>query len=207
MKTLASTVMALTLALLLVAPAPASGERDDMVIKTFELTLNGDVPEDRAFAVFYSTDVTNVGGEPTDYILFCDGTQNDRADARQVVSREDCVGNGEVYRAHVQFERGTQLVYFFIVAVEGTDKFETFHTNVPSRDSEPETLNADTINRAWYTFGADDDQQMPGMPAAGAGGMSGRGILLAAPKLMLTLLITAGCAVLGRRRWFARSAH
>ena len=211
MKTLASTIMALTLALLLVAPVLAGGEHDDMVTKTFELTLNGDIPENRAFAVFYSTDVTDVGGEPTDYILFCGGMQSDRADARQVVSREDCAGDGEVYRAQVEFERGAQLVYFYIVAVEGTEEggeqFEIFHTNVPTRESEPELLSADTTNRASYTFGAGDDKQVPGMPVAGAGGLSGSGTSSVAPELTLTLLVTAGCAVLGRRWWSARSTQ
>ncbi len=207
MKTLASTLVALTLALILAVPVLAGGEQGDTVTKTFELTLHGDVPEDRVFAAYYSTDVTNVGGEPTDYILFCGGTESERAGARQVVSQEDCAGAGEVYRAQVEFERGAQLVYFFIVAVEGTENFEIFHTNVPTRDSKPELLSTDTTNRAWYKFGAGDDQQVPGMPATGAGAMSGSGLPWTGHELVLTLLAAAGCAVLGRRRWSARSAR
>ncbi len=61
MKTLASILLALTLALVLTIPALAGGEQDDMVTKTFELTINGEVddPEDRVFAVtyFYSPDL------------------------------------------------------------------------------------------------------------------------------------------------------
>jgi hypothetical protein len=207
MKTIASMLTVLMLALLLAVPASAAGDvQGETVTKTFELTLHGRVPQDRAFAAYYSTDVTNVGGEPTDYILFCGGTESDRAGARQVVSQEDCAGDGRVYRARVEFERGARLVYFFIVAVEGTDNFEIFHTNVPSRESKPELLSADTTSRAWYRFGAGNDQQVPGMPATGAGGMSGAGVPLAENGLVLTLLVVAGCAALGMRRWSARSA-
>ncbi len=62
MKILAPTLMALTLALALAVPALAGGEQGDMVTKTFELTINGEVdnPEDRVFAVtyFYSPDLS-----------------------------------------------------------------------------------------------------------------------------------------------------
>lgn len=208
MKTLASMFTALMLAVLLAVPANAAGDvQGETVTKTFELTLHGPVPQDRVFAAYYSTDVTNVGGEPTDYILFCGGTESERAGARQVVSREDCTGDGAIYRAQVEFERGTQLVYFFIVAVEGTENFEIFHTNVPSRDSQPELLSTDTSNTAWYSFGAGDDQQIPDMPATGAGGMTGSELPSAGHELVLTLIAAAGCSALGRRWSSARSAH
>lgn len=208
MKTLTSMFTVLMLALLLAVPASADGDaQDETVTKTFELTLHGHVPQDRAFAAYYSTDVTDVGGEPTAHILFCGGTQSERAGARQVVSREDCVGDSGVYRAQVEFERGTQLVYFFIVAVEGTENFEIFHTNVPNRESQPELLSTDTSNRAWYRFDASGDQGVSGMPGTGAGGMSSSGLPSATYGLLLTLLAAAGCGALGRRRWSAPSAH
>ncbi len=208
MKTLASMFAVLMLALLLAVPASAAGDvQGETVTKTFEFTLHGDVPQDRAFAAYYSTNVANVGGEPTDYILFCGGTESERAGARQVVSQEDCAGNGEVYRAQVEFERGTQLVYFFIVAVEGTENFEIFHTNVPSRESQPELLSTDTTNSAWYTFSAVEGEQVPGMPATGAGDTSGYGAPSAGNTLLLTLLASAGGVVLGHRWLYARSAQ
>ncbi len=208
MKTLASMFTVLMLTLLLAAPARAAGDvQDETVTKTFELTLHGDVPRDRVFAAYYSTDVTNVGGEPTDYILFCGGTESERAGARQVVSQEDCVGDGAIYRAQVEFERGAQLVYFFIVAVEGTENFEIFHTNVPSRESRPELLSADTTNSAWYRFSAGEDQQVPDMPATGAGAMSGNGAPSAGNTLLLVLLASAGGVLLGRRWLYARASR
>lgn len=208
MKTIAAMFTVLMLALLPAVPASAAGDgQGETVTRTFELALHGHVPQDRAFAAYYSTDVTNVGGEPTDYILFCGGGDSERAGARQVVSREDCAGDGEAYRAQVEFERGAQLVYFYIVAVEGTEDFEIFHTNVPTRNSRPELLSADTINRAWYRFDAGEHQQMPGMPATGAGGLSTRGLPPPEHTLVPTLIATAGCGVLGRRLWSARSGH
>lgn len=207
-KTLVSISTVLMLALLLAAPVSAGGDvQGETVTKTFELTLRGHVPQDRAFAAYYSTDVSNVGGEPTDYILFCGGTESERSGARQVVSHGDCVGDGATYRAQVKFERGTELVYFFIVAVEGTETFEIFYTNVPSRESRPELLNTDTSNRAWYRFGAGDDQQLPAMPATGAGGMSESKVPSGEHERMLLLLAAAAFVALGRRWWLADSTY
>ncbi len=62
MKTLASISLALALALVLAVPALAGGEQNDMVTKTFELTIKGAVDDsaDRLFAVtyFYSPDLS-----------------------------------------------------------------------------------------------------------------------------------------------------
>lgn len=61
MKTLTSISLALALALVVAVPALAGGEQNDMVTKTFELTIKGavDDPADRLFAVtyFYSPDL------------------------------------------------------------------------------------------------------------------------------------------------------
>ncbi len=75
MRNIATVLIALTLALVAVAPAFAGGhEQDDMVTKTFELTLYGDVPVDQLFAVGYATRKQLVDGafpDPVQYILFC----------------------------------------------------------------------------------------------------------------------------------------
>ncbi len=197
MKALRATLAALLMMAMLAFPAFAqdgkAGAGDDQqvpdnqqtgggkatVTKTFELTLNGTVPEDRAFAVFYGTRDQFEGlfeseseEPPFEYILFC-GQPEDAKFADTVISDEDCVGDGNTYRAEVELPQGTELFFSFATAVE-TDlsTAEFFHGNVGTLfetgelTGEPEVLDTDMTNTAWYTFGKDtgagDDQQDTG---------------------------------------------
>ncbi len=181
MKTLASSLMALTLALLLAMPAHAGGdERDDTVTKTFELTLYGDVPADQLFAVGYATRAQLVDGafpDPVPYILFC-GTLSEGDDQpAQVVTEGSCTGGeGTTYRADVELEEGDELAYFFARA-SNTDPnlFDIFFATPINEELKPtayETLSDDATNAAYYRYGT-AGEAMPEMPATGAGGMAG----------------------------------
>jgi len=158
-------------------PDNQQGSGGATVTKTFELTLNGDVPSDRAFAVFYGTrdqfegSVESEVEEPIfDYILFC-GQPEDAEFADTVVSDDDCVGEGNTYSAEAELPQGTELYFSYVTAVE-TDLQNTadfFHGNISSFfetgevSGEAEVLDTDMTNTAWYTFGkgtgAGDDQQ------------------------------------------------
>jgi hypothetical protein len=159
-------------------PDNQQGGGGDTVTKTFELTLNGTVPEDAGFIVSYleEGDDPETGGA---FIILCADISRLPAEQRadigdvEIISDEACEGDGTVYRIEREFERGTRLAFFFARAsVTDEDFFEIFHTSIedPSRidsgDPIPEdfeTLDTDFTNTAWYTFGegtgAGDDQQ------------------------------------------------
>ncbi len=180
MKHIATTLMALALALVAVTPALGSGgEQGDMVTKTFELTLYGDVPTDQLFAVGYATREQLVDGafpDPVPYILFC-GTLSEGDDApTQVVVEGACIGGkGTTYRADVELQRGAELAYFFVRA-SNTDPnlFDAFLTTPINEELKPtafETLDSDATNAAYYRYGAAAGTT-PGMPSTGAGVMA-----------------------------------
>jgi hypothetical protein len=208
---------------------PKNQQSDDTITKTFELTLNGDVPADRGFAVFYGTRDQFEGlfeseseEQPFDYILFC-GQPEDAEFADTVVSDEDCVGDGTKYRAEVELPHGTELFFSYATAVEtDLDTADFFFGNVGTLfetgelSGEPEVLDTDFTNTAWFTFGgagddkqddtqddAQDDQQgeMPGeMPDTGAGGLAaGATIPVGNAVAGLTMLVGAGYATVRRR--------
>ena len=185
-----------------------------MVTKTFELTLNGTVPEGgEAFQVSYST-----GGEAIGLVL-CSGEAG--------ATTPLCEG-GETYSVSVDFPAGTTVEF----------AFERF--NVGAFHEGTETINADMTNTAWYTFGkgtgAGDDKQTPDnqqdgedkdagagdeqetpdnqqddaqddqqgempeeMPETGAGGLAAGAAIPVANAAGLTMLVGAGYAVLRRR--------
>lgn len=182
--------------------AGAGEEQQEMVTKTFELTLNGDVRADQAFGVVYGT-----SDEPEEFnpIAFCGQAGGN------LPPKEDCKGEGTVYTADVTLAKGTSIIFVFYRVTEGDpETYETFHQGT-------ETLNTDMTNTAWFTFGgagagddqqddqqtgAGDDQQDKDIPDAlpetGAGGVagsfSGSGIVA-----LLTLLGAVVCGVIRRR--------
>ncbi|MDQ3854905.1 MAG: hypothetical protein M3281_00750 [Chloroflexota bacterium] len=207
-KSLTSIVMALTLILLLALPVFAGddqqgGAGDDqqggtgndqqgggqqMVTKTFKLTINGTVPSDRAFAAFYGTrdqfEASENSEDPAfSYILFC-GQPEDAEFANTVISDADCVGNGHTYSASVELPQGTALYFAYATAVE-TDLDNTadfYFGNATSFfqgkgiTGEAEVLNTDFTNTSWFTFGSGagyeqqgDNQQTGGDQQGGAG--------------------------------------
>ncbi len=113
------------------------------VMKTFKLTLNGDVPEGQSFYAQYL--VQGAGEDMTQNILFCGELIEEEPKAA-------CEGNGTVYSVDVEFEQGTVLDFRF-----GRHNLDYSDIEVFFRDSE--TLNSDMVNSAYYTFGATDDQK------------------------------------------------
>lgn len=196
MKAITSTIAALMLALLLVAPALAAGEQGDTVTKTFELTLHGDVPPDRVFEVKYLTQEEGSSGAKPKAIQFCGSVQD--PGAVQIISRETCVGNGTVYTAEVEFQRGTRLAfqYFTLLASDPVGTDETFFSSIqgpgaPGGPEDFETLDDDMVTSAWYrSGGASGSGQMPEMPDTGAGGMAGSGLPLYGSVALLPLAAT-----------------
>ncbi len=211
MRTAVSAITALTLALLLGLPALAAAEQEDKVTKTFELTLHGDVPKDRLFLVAYGTMEDVEAGTPRpSFVIFCGQLEEDLSWAEVVVaSDEDCVGNGKVYRADVEFERGTSIYYAYQAQREecGHNCSQIFYSSVdldrlagdePPRPEDSETLNGDTTTSAYYRFGGNGGGQPVEMPDTGAGGAAREFLPAPYAAAGLALLAASGYAI--RRR-------
>jgi len=207
-------------ALVLVAPTGAAGKGDDMVTKTFTLTLNGDIPVTQGFFMIYLEEGEDpeTGGT---FVIFCaDEDQvteeellEDEPDA--VVSAAACVGGGKTYTYTAQFERGTRIAYFIgrqnltdaedgAVLATSVDKVEDLFAGPPGPE-DFETLDANMTNAATCTMrgGTCAEELVPRMPNTGAGGMAPRrGYPLAslAAALALMAAMTAGGFALRRRR-------
>ena len=178
---------------------PDNQQDGDTVTKTFELTLNGDVPEGQAFAVRYGQQQEG----DVRVIVFC-GDPAALADLPGYEALDECVGDGSVYGESVELERGTTIFSTF-ERVSGDEEEFFFESNTG------EVLDADMTNTAWYTFGGGagdeqetpDDQQgeVPGeMPDTGMGGLAGGATIpVGNVAAGLAMLAGAGYAVLRRR--------
>ncbi len=198
MKTLRSTLTALTLALLLAVPVLAQGgDQGDKVTVTFELTLYGDVPQDQAFGVFHPT-AEDDPRQRAPIILLCGQVEGFEPGA-------DCAGGGAVHAGSLKLERGTRLAYAFVRVAEADPEntAEIFYSTPTNKEAEPavfEPVDHDATFGAYYRFGPDDDRQMPEMPDTGASGMAGAGLRLGpAAAVAMALLITVGYATWSRR--------
>lgn len=200
MKTLASTLTALVLALLLAVPVLAGGEgQEDMVTKTFKLTLYRDVPEDRVFGAFYYVSPET---HPAGLIQFCGRAVAGGEPPSHVVSEEECQGHGTVYTASLEFASGTGIFVEFVTlsVTDPQNTLEIFAESPEPEDPESieyEVLDTDTTNTASYRSGVDNGEQMPEMPTTGAGGMTSTHSPVA-PTAAVMLLIAAGACVLRR---------
>ncbi len=201
MRTIASTVTALALVLLLAVPVFAGGAQSDTVTKTLELTLHGQVPQDRVFGAFYYVSPET---HPAGLVQFCGPQVEGGEPPSHVVSKEACAGNGRAYRAEVVFERGTGVfVEFVTLSVrDPQNTLETF-AEFPELEMpesvEYETLDADVTTSVRYSFEARDGQQASRLPATGSGGIGHAALPLSAIALGLSLF-AAGGYVLWRRR-------
>ncbi len=178
--------------------ASGNNQQQEMVSKTFKLTLNGDVSEGEAFRVEYGEQGTRQGARES--FTFCQPEEVSGAGPKV------CEGNGRAYTTTVDFPVGTTITFVFRRVDPTSGGGEVFHSGT-------ETLNSDMTNSAYYTFGAndqqtgdndqqsgDDTQQLPEeMPNTGAGGMAGTGLLPALPLATLTFLAVAVCAALRGR--------
>ena len=202
MRTIASAVTALALALLLAVPVFAGGAQGNMVTQTLELTLHGKVPQDRVFGAFYYVSPET---HPAGLVQFCGPHVEGGEPPSQVVSEEACVGKGTVYRAEVVFKRGTRVfVEFVTLSVRDPQNtleiFAEFPELEESESLEYETLNADATNSAWYSFRAGAGQPAALMPATGSGGTGHDGLRIRAGAVGLSLFAAGGYALRRRRR-------
>ena len=143
------------------------------VTKTFQLTLNGTVPEAEAFAAIY-TPIDRSGGEitagPSVYLVFCGPFESGDPLDEVVPGEAVCVGDGTVYRQTVRLPAGSEIDFIFYrySALEADTDAARFHAGT-------EILTEDMTNTAWYTFGegtgVEDDQQVD----EGAGKDTGAG--------------------------------
>ena len=228
MKAITSAIAALMLALLLVAPALAAGEQGETVTKTFELTLHGDVPEEATFSVFYlSLDMPvdqaleEISEHPEKYfpgqqrvIQFC-GPKVELGLPIHYVSDEACKGGGAVYTHDVELPLGGTLYFAYERApADNPEGHEAFFGS-DDGDGQPgaedfESLDADATNSGWFRYGAtgDDQQEMPGMPDTGAGGLAGAGpSSMGAAAAALSLLVAAGYGLRAARRFRSAPAE
>ena len=177
----------------------------EMVTKTFQLTLYGDVPAGEGFYVQY----LRQGDSPDlqEALVFCGELIEEEPEA-------PCEGNGTVYTVTADFEAGTTIDFEF-------GRHNADYTVVEEWWTGTETLATDWTNTAWYEFGgagkgedtqqggAGDDGQQDGgstdigvdtgdipdkLPAAGAGGLATGGSFVAA----IVAALVAGLAL--RRR-------
>lgn len=149
MKTTSSLVIALTLALLLAAPGLAAAQEQETSTATFRLTLNGEVdrPEDRLFAVFYSTREQvkqfETGKLPAPVIVFCGaGLEVPFPVNERRVSDEPCVGNGKIYSAQVEIRTGTELYVSFETWL-ASDPDETYQSIATTDDGDDKSQEAE----------------------------------------------------------------
>ena len=180
MKALRATLAALLMMAMLAFPAFAqdgkagagddqqvpdnqqSGGGKEMVTKTFELTVTGDVPEGTAFfAAFVDASADGTEGS---ILVFCGdpGLQTGGAEPQAACE-------AGVFTRTVEIAAGTTIEFAFVRTSPGDEEGETFHAG-------RETLNADMTNTAFYTFGkgtgageVPDNQQEGEKPDTGAG--------------------------------------
>lgn len=192
MRKLGPALLAITLALVLAAPALAGGSQQGMVTKTFKLTLYGNVPATKGFALSY---LTSPQPQRPNLIVFC-GQAKGGLPPVKVVDPGPCKGNGTTYTVTMQFKQGTTLFYGYVVALlsDPNTTSQIFAGNLTGNGRNihpaggPEILTSNITNSAWYSFGGNG--QTPRMPDAGAGGASRPGLPLA--LLPLALLGLAG---------------
>ena len=205
MRTTASALVALALALVLAVPALAGGEQDGAVTLTFELTLYGDVPEDAAFGVLNDLE----DGEDQ-VVVFC-------GQPKGFEPKDDCVGGkGTTYTRSLELERGARIFYLFTkVRPEsaadcqgeecGGVQENFYATSLETGVEDYQTIDADTTKAAYYDAdaakgGAGDGPGQPGMPDTGAGGAAGVGGPLGSIAAVLAVALSAAGGYAVRRR-------
>lgn len=140
----ASLVMSLVF-----APAALAQQvtaEDDVVIKTFELTLIGEVPEGESFGFSYAA-IFPTGEESSDIVVLC----NDSALADSQVP--PCESGG-VYSESVTFPEGTALSHSFFRDIQQGIEFQ----------SGDEILHSDKVNSASFSFAEARDGGQPAFP-------------------------------------------
>jgi len=185
MKMFPLALLGLLLALVVGGPAGAHTTQDgadDMVTKTFHLTVNGDVPDEGEFLyVRYSPR----GTDPSDdgFALFC-------GQLFEIDQKPACAGNGTVYTDAITFPAGTTLEFSFERSNQATSTGlgDPYEIDVFQRGSE--TLTADLTNSATFTYGG---TMLPGTGVTDL--PRGSGVVLAG-----VLLALGGAVVLRTRR-------
>ena len=176
MKTLRSLLMATALLMMLAIPAMAQGGSEgDTITKTFELTLNGEVPEGDIFVLEYPYP----SGQSFGDIVFCGSADTG-----------ECLGGGTVYTTSVEATAGSSERFAF-GRLPGGGSAEIFHEGTVVADDD-KTISAE------YTFGTGETPEE--MPETGAGGLAPVAPIPVGNAVAgLAMLIGAGFAVLRRR--------
>ncbi len=193
------------------------GNQQEMVTKTFELTLYGNVPANDYFTITYSARNPATGEHLFDDVgQFCSHAEE----------AEPCAGGaGTTYVIPAEIPRGAELSFVFMRSSTTGGQDQEFHSGT-------ETITADMTNSAWFRYSGtgtgdtqddgqtegdkddtgagdvqddqqigagddqqddvQDDQQIPtGMPKTGAGGMTD-GVPLGALAAAATSLAAGG---------------
>lgn len=164
-------------------------QQADMVTKTFQLSLHGDVPAGEAFAVAYGLPAT----EEFNIIVLCGSS------AEYGAAQDECMG-GTTYSGSAERSAGSGLYFAFIRLMDGKITQEgIFHSGT-------ETLAADMTNSAWFRFEAakdtqDDQQEMPSkLPNTGAGGIPGAPVPVGALAAVASVVAATRYGILRRFR-------
>jgi len=152
-------------------------QRAGTATKTFELTLNGNVPEGQAFNVDY-----NPTGVDHAFILPLCGRGADTK----------CEGGGTVYTVTAEIDVGRRIAVRFVRVMTATEEAEIFLEYT-------EMLGSDTTNRAHYSFSnaaREDGRETPDqIPNTGAGGTAGGLPVRNTAAAAVFLIGAGGCAV------------
>jgi hypothetical protein len=209
MNKVVSTLLAALLTMLVSTSAFAATSADggDTVLKTFELTILGDVPANEAFVIGFleegedpATGGTIVlacadfgGMQASDAATMLEGMDMDAMDMGamadmgsnvDIISDQPCKRD-TTYSYEVEFPRGTGIAYFFLrVNLSDPENFEIITSSDLDEEGNPtefEELNEDIVNAVEYDFDA-AQSQLPGtgIDAAGRFGVIAAALALVA---------------------------
>ncbi len=194
------------------------GQEDDQqgegtITKTFQLTLNGDVPEGESFPVVFVSVNEAQDSAILGVIVLCgqvpdqDQIEQELAEIEAeaqaegvdlqtvfIASDADCTGGGTVYSASVELPSGNLTFSAFFRVSEANPDGELVFEN-------EEVLTTNFTNKAFYNFGGagtGDEQPIPELPNTGAGGMAPTGAPVGGMVAAITTLALAALRWRGR---------
>lgn len=198
-----STLLAALLTLVVSTSALAAPATDggDTVLKTFELTIVGDVPANEAFLLGFIEEGEDPATGGTVVLVCADldgsaapeavGALNDEMDMGglemtggvDIISDQPCASD-TTYGYDVEFPRGTRIAFFFLrVNLTDPENFEIISSSEVDAEGNPtdfEELTEDVVNAVEYDFNA----VQPQLPATGSAAAGYVGLLVAALALV-----------------------
>jgi len=115
-----------------------------MVTKTFQLTVNGTVPNAGEF-LYARFSPRSPDPAQTGFAHFC-------GPLFQIDTKPACQGNGTVYTERVTFPAGTTVTFSFERSNQATSTSDTDPYEIEVIAQGSETLTSDLTNRATYTY-------------------------------------------------------